>query len=133
MAQYLLYFLVFLFGYVTCKTFYFLSSTKKSIKLIQLSQVVGLLVITKGLENFHYSKYYRLALMQENKASQQNIDAFTRSFNDEVSQYKEKAIKTMIDSHGSFFDQLVEFNDWESAMTYLERNKDVAREFLTGN
>jgi hypothetical protein len=94
---------------------------------------VGLLVITKGLENFHYSKYYRLSLMQENKDSQHNIDAFTRSFNDEVSQYKEKAIKIMIDAHGSFFDQVVEFSDWEGAMSYLEKNKSVAREFLTRN
>ena len=71
--------------------------------------------------------------MQENKDSQHNIDAFTRSFNDEVSQYKEKAIKIMIDAHGSFFDQVVEFSDWEGAMSYLEKNKNVAREFLTRN
>ena len=36
----------------------------------------------------------------------------------------------MIDAHGSFFDQLIEFADWKSAMSYLEKNKDSVREFL---
>ncbi len=87
-------------------------------------------MLAKSLENFHYSKYYRLSIMKENNDSQHNIDAFVNGFNNEVSRYKEKAIREMIDAHGSFFDQLIEFADWKSAMSYLEKNKDSVREFL---
>lgn len=127
----LFYVLFFLFGYVTCRTFYFMSAVRKSAALLRVTQAVALFTIVRGLEHFHYAKEFRLATMKANDASQQNIRAFLYQFEDEMNLYKTRSVHNVIDAHGSFFKELVEFTDWKSAMTFLEGNKDLVETFIT--
>lgn len=126
----LFYALFFIFGLVTCRTFYFLNATRKSVSLLQTTQVVALFITVRALEHFHYSKEYRLFTMKENNASDQNISAFKLQFEDEIAYFKRKSIRQIIESHGSFFGQIVGFNDWKSAMLFLEKNKESVKEFI---
>ena len=113
---YLFYVLFFVFGYVTCKAFYFLNATKKSIIILRSSQLIGLFVLSRALEDFYYAKEFRLGVMNEDG---------------EVSTFKRKSIKKIIEAHGNFFDQLVDFNDWKSAMVFLEDNRKYIIDFVT--
>ena len=54
--NYFLYFLVFLFGYVTCKTFYFLRANRISLSLIKLSHVIHLTSTVRCIENLIYTR-----------------------------------------------------------------------------
>ena len=55
MEYWWLYLLVFMFGYMTHKTFYFFRSVKISIGLIRVSQLVSLGVLAKSIEeNKHF-------------------------------------------------------------------------------
>ena len=126
-----LYCLVFVFGYITCKTFYFLSSARKSMQLIHVTQLIALFITVKALENFQYSRQYRLNVLKESKASEQNLQAFQRQFTDELTLYKKRAIQKIVDAHGGFFDHLVKFHDWDSAMKFLETNRDDLIKFIT--
>lgn len=126
----LFYFLFFVLGYVTCRAFYFLSASKKSLGLLKVTQVVSLFIIVRALEHFNYAKDYRLSIMKENDASEQNIRAFLYRFDDEVKYYKTKTIRQIIEAHGSFFNQIVDFTDWKSAMTFLEANRELVEEFI---
>lgn len=128
--DYVLYGLVFMFGYLTCRTFYFLGAVRKSTQLMHITQVMSLFITVKALENFAYGRYYRINLMQRNNASEQNINAFCYQADDEVNQYKRKSIQTIIDCHGKFFDQLVTFKDWDGAMEFLEENKKEVLDFI---
>ena len=71
------------------------------------------------------------AIMEENNASEHNINAFTIRFNEELERYKRKSISQIVDAHGSFFKEVVEFTDWKSAMVFLEANRDSVINFLT--
>ena len=44
--------LVFVFGYVTCQTFYFIKSTRVSLKLMKSSRVIYLLMMAKAMEKY---------------------------------------------------------------------------------
>jgi len=125
------YVLFFILGHATCRLLYFLNATRKSIRILQLTQVSCLFIITRALENFHYAKQYRLAIMKENSDSEHNINAFTIRFNEELKRYKKKSVSQIIEAHGSFFKEVVEFADWESAMIFLEANRDSVMNFLT--
>tara|TARA_R110002020_G_scaffold29495_4_gene93014 strand:- start:40 stop:444 length:405 start_codon:yes stop_codon:yes gene_type:complete len=127
----LFYALFFVFGYVTCRTFYFLNSTRKSLRLLQLSRVVGLFVVVRALENFHYSRDYRLHIMRQSGASDQNVKAFTLQSDSETRLFKTRAVSQIIDCHGGFFKEGLEFTDWKSAMEYLETHRESVMEFLT--
>ena len=130
-SVHLLHLLFFIFGYVTCKTFYFISSTRKSILLLQATQVVALFIIVRALESFSYAKQYRVDTMEKNNASEQNIEAFKLRHNDEVAVFRNKSITKIIETHGPFFNQTVEFNDWKTAMAFLEKNKESVISFIT--
>jgi hypothetical protein len=123
MGPWWLYLLVFVFGYLTHKTFFFFRSVKTSIGLIRVSQLVSLAVLAKSIENFYYSHTTRLRQMREDDESDKNIKDLRRSFNVEISNYKEKAIKEMLDLHPRAYAPIVDFDNWKSAMKYLEDNK----------
>ena len=100
---------------------------RKSIQIVRLSQLVGLSVISRSLENFRYSESYAVSNMEENGESDRNIAAFKCLHSEELDRHKKKAIEEIIRVHGKIFDQIVDFDDWVSAMKHLETNK---REFV---
>jgi hypothetical protein len=123
--QSLFYLLFFLFGYVTCRMLYFAKANRTSIQLLVYAQVVALYIITRALENFHYSRQYRLSIMAENNASVHNIDAFKIRSEEELSLFKNRSIKRILDAHNGIFEGLAPFEDWEDAMEFLESNKEL--------
>ena len=126
----LFYMLFFIFGYVTCRTFYFFKASRKSIALLRTTQVISLFMMARALEHFHYAKDYRLFTMEKNNASAQNLRAFRLQSEDEIVFFKTRSIKHIIDAHGSLFEQIVDFNDWKSAMVFLEGNRELVEEFI---
>ena len=66
-----------------------------------------------------------------NLATKQDIKDLKRSFNVEIFNYKNKAIKEILDLHPSYFDPIVDFDDWKSAMKYLDNNKQFVIALLS--
>mgnify|MGYP003625249956 CR=1 FL=1 len=130
MGPWWLYLIVFIFGYLTHKTFYFFRSVKISIGLIRVSQLVSLAVLAKSMENFYYSHTSRVRHMKEHEESEKTIKDTRRSFNKEISNYKEKAIKEVLDLHPNFYNPIIEFDNWKSAMKYLEDNQRFVLKLL---
>ena len=124
--------LLFVFGYVTCSTFYFLKSTRASITILKTTQLVSLYILTRSLEHFAFGKETRLHHMRRAEESEHNINAFMRLYNKEVEDYKRRSVQQIIEAHPSFFRQVLEFDDWESAMELLNKNKPEMYAFLRG-
>ena len=125
-----MYALVFLFGYITHKTFYFFRSIKISIGLIRVAQLISLAVLAKSMENFYYSHTARMRQMKDNEESEKDIKDTRRSFNIEIKNFKDKAIREILDLHPKFYQPIVDFDDWKSAMTYLEENRAYVLKLL---
>jgi len=92
-------------------------------QLMHITQLIALYITVKGLENFQYARQYRLNILNESKASEQNVKAFKLQCEEDVSLYKTRTIKKMIAAHGGFFNHLVQFEDWNGAMKFLEKNR----------
>ena len=75
-----LYLLVFIFGYVTCKTFYFLKEVRLGLVMLRLSHYLSLYTISKGIENLEYTKAVRLNDLRLTNESEKNIEAFKLNF-----------------------------------------------------
>ena len=130
MGPWWLYLLVFVFGYLTHKTFYFFRSIKISIGLIKVSQLISLAVLAKSMENFYRSHTSRLRQMKEQNEDDKDIRDVRRSFNMEIANYKENAIKEILNLHPNFYDPIVDFDNWKSAMKYLENNRHFVLQLL---
>ena len=128
--EWLQYFLVFVFGYLTCKTFYFFRATRTGILIVKSAQIISLAILAKSMENFAFSKTYKVLTLKENNESEHNINAYCLNIDLAIVSYKEKAIKHIVEQHSKFYREILDFDDWKSGMEYLEQNKEVARAFF---
>jgi hypothetical protein len=130
MGPWWLYIIVFLFGYLTHKTFFFFRSARISIGIVRTSQLISLAVLAKSMENFYYSHTARLRHMREQNEDTKNIKDARRSFSVDISNYKESSIKEMLNLHPKFYDPIIDFDNWKSAMKYLEENNNYILQLL---
>ena len=82
------------------------------------------------MENFAFSRTYKILTLKENNASDQNINAYTINIDLAIESYKEKSIKHIVEQHSKFFKEILDFNDWKSGMEFLEQHKEVAHAFF---
>jgi hypothetical protein len=125
------YFLFFIFGYSTCQTFYFLNSIRKSLQLLRVCQVISLFIIARSLEDFAYAKDYSLLRMKEGEETEQKISSFEERHVKEVEFFKNRAIERIINIHGSYFSEVVDYDNWDEAMKFLNSNRKTVFDFLT--
>ena len=61
--------------------------------------------------------------MKENGESEQNLSAFKYLHTEELDRYKRRSIEEIVNVHGNIFNEVLDFDDWATAMKYLETNK----------
>jgi hypothetical protein len=127
--DWLLYFLIFLFGYITCKTFYFLKSTRLSMAMVKASHVIYLSAMIKALENMAYSREIMLEHMLKTEKKGVQISSFEFRFEEDVRTLKERSIEMLKELHPTFFRQMLDFDNWDEGAAFLLKHKEVAWKF----
>jgi hypothetical protein len=117
--------LVFIFGYLTCKVFYYLKSARLSIQLIQTSNLVSLFLLTRALENFEHSRALCLKDLRGKDISERNLKIYEENLDLEIELFKKRSISLLLEVHPDFFQEVAPYTDWRSAMNYLESNRNV--------
>jgi hypothetical protein len=123
--NWILYFLVFIFGYVTCKTFYFLRANRLSLSLIRLSHMVYLSSAVKAIEILTTAR--ETVKFNNTELSKPEID-----FENEIKTLKDNSIAYLLQMHPKYYREALKFEDWASSMVYLNENKDAVFKFWNG-
>ena len=124
-----MYALVFIFGYVTCQTFYFFKSTRVSLKLMKSGRVIYLLMMAKAMENYKIAEEVMLTNLKGSESDQVVIDRFKRGVEDERKSFKSKSVMWLINNTPQTFRDIIGFDDWDSAMQYLVLHQEEAYKF----
>jgi len=127
--NWLLYVLIFIFGYVTCKTFYFLKATRLSLVLTRASHIIYLSCMIKALESMAHGRGIALEQMLRTDKSASHISAFEYRYDEDVRQFKERSIDILRELHPDFFRKMIEFENWSEASKYLDGHRDIAFKF----
>ena len=127
--QWIIYLLVFVSGYLTCKAFYFLKSTSLSLRAVRASHLIYLSVVIKALENLAYSRELTLESLARSGETSAAISIFEMQFERDVQHIKEHSIEVLKHQHPDFFKSFIKFDDWESSMDYLMTYKKSALQF----
>ena len=122
--------LMFIFGYVTCKVFYFIKATRSSVLLLKAAQLVSLGLLARAMEDYYYAKIYRMEKMVESGESEHNINAYSYLIEEEIEHYKSKSIRGLVELHPPLFKEVAEFEDWKSGMQFLKKNEKVVQSFF---
>ena len=129
MEHWLLGVLTFVFGYVTCRTFYFAMSTRISLTLLRAAHLVYISAIIKAIENLSYSREVMLEHIAISERSFTEISLFERQYEEDVRLLKERSIQTLCALHPKFFETALEFANWEEAVGYAEEHREIMFKF----
>jgi len=95
--------------------------------------VVSLSILIKCIEEYSYSGTEKLKALS-NCGILPSDDVYRKVQNenkDNVTLFKERSIATIISLHPEYFRNVVEFEDWGTAMLFLQRNKEIGKAFLS--
>jgi len=124
-----LYTLVFLFGYVTCQTFYFIKSTRVSLKLMKSSRVIYLLMMAKAMEKYKIAEDVMIDHLKKSEGDPVTIKQFKDDIEKERESFKTRSISWALENTPQTFKDIVGFEDWTSAMRYLITHREEALKF----
>lgn len=129
MSPWWLYALVFIFGYITCKTFYFARSSRISLSLLLYSQVIYLSSMVKILESLLYTKSFVSGLRRSAKEMSPVCNEIDKKVDAEIAILKNNSINYLINVHPKFYRESLKFDDWDSALRFLRDKKEEAFNF----
>lgn len=121
---------IFAFGYYTCHTFYYYRSVHAGIVAIKTAQAVSLTITVLALQEFIEAQTLNEKAKIDSGETEHNINAIKHINEREIAYFKDRAIKKIVSAHPSFFKPLLDFDDWDTAMAFLEKNRTMAYEFI---
>tara|TARA_R110000782_G_scaffold139318_2_gene231836 strand:+ start:186 stop:584 length:399 start_codon:yes stop_codon:yes gene_type:complete len=127
--NWLLHILVFIFGYVTCTTFYFLRANRISLSLIKLAHIVYLSCVIKAIETLVNAKLAARKVYIESDADKNSLISLENRVDSEIKILKDNSIAYLLQAHPRFYREALKFDNWQSSMTYLKENKDAVFKF----
>ena len=129
MTAWWIHLLVFVFGYVTCRAFYFMRTARTSLTLLRCAHVIYLSAMVKAIENLSYSREMVLEHMARTEKNAHQIGLFQYRYEEDVRMLKERSIEALIALHPEMFRDTVEFDDWAGGMRYLMEFRAPALQF----
>tara|TARA_R110002012_G_scaffold276183_1_gene463058 strand:- start:160 stop:567 length:408 start_codon:yes stop_codon:yes gene_type:complete len=129
MGPWWLYFLVFIFGYITCKTFYFARASRISLSLMLYTQIIYLSTMVKILESLLQIKYFSAGIRKSTKEMAPVCNQIDKKVEREVAILKDNSINYLINMHPKFYRENLKFEDWDSSMRFLKEKKQEAFNF----
>jgi len=124
-----MYGLVFIFGYATCRTFYFVRASRISLSLLLYSQVIYLSSMVKILESLLHTKYFVSGLRRSAKEMSPVCNEIDKKVDQEIAILKDNSINYLINMHPKFYRESLKFEDWNSSMRFLKDKKQEAFNF----
>ena len=123
----LLYILVFLFGIQTHRTFATYKSAKASILLLQSAQMTSLLILVKTLQNYSYVKTFGCNQMIKKGATEDEIQSYSKLIDNDIEFFKKTSISQILKDTPEHFTAITAFEDWDSAMAYLQKLNNIRK------
>ena len=124
-----MYTLVFIFGYLTCRTFYFVRASRISLRILVYSQIIYLSIMLKIIQKLINIKLFSTAIQKSVKEMSTVCNEINENIDSEISILKDNSINYLINMHPKFYRDSLKFEDWDSSMRFLKDKKEEAFNF----
>lgn len=128
-----MYALVFIFGYMTCRTFYFVKASRISLRILIYSQIIYISIMLEIIEKLQKTKSFSNGIKRSVKEMASVCDEINEKIDEEMSILKNNSIKYLINMHPKFYRDSLKFEDWDSSMRFLKDKKQEAFNFWNHN
>tara|TARA_R110000824_G_scaffold70902_3_gene181768 strand:+ start:7734 stop:8135 length:402 start_codon:yes stop_codon:yes gene_type:complete len=117
--------LSFIAGFIFSRFLYYIAAVSTAAKIVKMGNLVILYVFMKCYERIVY--YNNLALNDYIKtgASEMNIAKYTENMEEEIRIFKKRSISILLSSHPQVFRNILDYEDWPTAMVFMNSHKDI--------
>ena len=129
MGPWWMYTLVFIFGYVTCRTFYFVRASRISLKILIYSQIIYISIMVRIMEKLLKVKRFSNNVQKSVKEMAPICNDINKKVDNEMAILKNNSINYLINMHPKFYRDSLTFKDWNTSMKFLEDKKQEAFNF----
>jgi len=119
----LLYLLVFLFGYMTHRTFHTYVAAKTGSLIFLHGKLTVLMMLLRAIEKYSYVKSFGVLKLHEKGASESEIEAYKIFIQNDIDFFKSQSIKAINRPIPEYLSVLEHFDTWEEAMLFLAKFK----------
>ena len=128
--EFILYLLVFLFGYVTHRTFHTYMAAKTGSLIFLHGKMTSLLMLLRAIEKYSYVKSFGTLQLQEKGASESEIAAYKIFIDNDIDFFKTQSIKAINKPIPEYLKVLEHFETWDDAMKFIAKFKQEIPEEL---
>jgi hypothetical protein len=104
-----------------------------SLKLLKSGRVAYLLMCVKALEQYVMVGTLMKQNLEKIKENEKNRKSFELRLKNEIEDFKVRSIREAVRTTPEIFRENLEFHDWNTAMLYLENNREEALKFWGTN
>ena len=129
--EFILYVLVFLFGYLTHRTFHSYTAAKTGSLIFLHGKLTSLLMLVRAIEKYNYVKSYGMIELQKHDATESEVTAYKIIIDNDIDYFKRQSIKAINKPIPEYLKVLEHFESWDEAMMFLAKfKKEIPEELL---
>tara|TARA_Y100000114_G_C11544784_1_gene224322 strand:+ start:131 stop:538 length:408 start_codon:yes stop_codon:yes gene_type:complete len=129
--EFILYVLVFLFGYFTHRTFHSYTAAKTGSLIFLHGKLTSLLMLVRAIEKYNYVKSYGIIELQKHGATESELAAYKIIIDNDIDYFKRQSIKAINKPIPEYLKVLEHFESWDEAMMFLAKfKKEIPEELL---
>ena len=129
--EFILYVLVFLFGYFTHRTFHSYTAAKTGSLIFLHGKLTSLLMLVRAIEKYNYVKSYGMIELQKHDATESEVTAYKIIIDNDIDYFKRQSIKAINKPIPEYLKVLEHFESWDVAMMFLAKfKKEIPEELL---
>lgn len=121
--EFLLYLLVFIFGYYTHRTFHTYTAAKTGSLIFLHSKLTAILILLRSIEQYTYVKTFGMLQLQERGASDKEVQSYRIMIENDMEFFKRQSIKNINKHIPEYLKVLEHFDNWDEAMNYVAKFK----------
>ena len=125
--------LAFIGGFVFCKILDFFGASSLAAQIIKTANLTALYMFVKSFEKIIYYNNLTLNDYIKRETNERNIEVFKENLDQEVELFKKRCISTLLEARPTLFRNIATYHDWNTAMAYLNLNRDFVVELFKGN
>tara|TARA_R100000152_G_C6678684_1_gene113110 strand:+ start:148 stop:456 length:309 start_codon:yes stop_codon:yes gene_type:complete len=93
--------------------------------MLKLTYLTSILVLVRALEQYSYVKQFGAQQLTRKGASDVDVQNYKIYIDNDIEYFKTKSINNILDCTPTYFKQIPQFDDWESAMQYMRNNRQL--------
>jgi len=122
---------MFLFGYVTHRTFHTYTSTKTGSLIFLHSKMTALLILLRAIEQYSYVKTFGIMQLEQKDATKNEVSAYKIMIDNDIDFFKRQSIKNINSHIPEYLKVLEHFDNWDEAMLFLVKYKqEIPKEII---